>query len=50
MKKLKKNLKFYEDMEKYGRKLMEYWNKLKDQIKLTRKERTEISKLFEVKL
>lgn len=45
-----KKLKFYENMENDGRKLMEYWNKLKDQIKLKRKERTEISKLFDVKL
>jgi hypothetical protein len=37
-------------MEKDGRKLMEYWNKLKNEIKLARKERTEISKLFDVKL
>lgn len=48
--KTKKDIKYYEDMEIKGRKLMEYWNKLKNQIKLTRKERTEISNLLEVKL
>lgn len=48
--KTKKDLKFYEGMLRDGRKHQEYWDKLKDQIKLKRKERTEISKLLDVEL
>lgn len=47
--KTQNDMEYYKDMKKRGRKYMEYWNKLKDQIKLTRKERTDISNSMGVK-
>lgn len=48
--KYKKRLDSYQKSERDGRKYQEYWHKIKDEIKLTRKERTVISKMFGVKL
>ena len=45
----KKRLKSYKDMDKDGRRYQEYWHKLKDNIKLTKKEKAEISGLLGVK-